>query len=460
MRARSLLVVGVVLLGLTHMRWGIGALAWVAPVPLLAYLRRTPGARARGWAALAIYAGYSLATLKITTAPIPSVAALGFALPTAALALGAYLAWDRTRSPLVFAAASVVTEFVQHRFTPFASWGAVAYTQVDQLALLQVAALVGMAGVSFVVSWVAASLEAWWSTGARRELLGSFALAAAAFGFGTVRLGMADDSAQVRVAAVGTDATFGGFPYPGADELARIDAALFARTTQAARAGAQLVAWNEAATLVQARDEAAFQARLGELAKTNGVELVAAYVVPDDATQTYANKYAWVRPDGSIDHQYLKHHPVPGEPSQQGTSAPVAVRTALGVATGAICYDFDFPALALEQARLDLDLAVVPSSDWRGIDPVHTQMASLRAIEGGFSLLRSTRFGLSAAFDATGRARAWESSFESKDRVMLATLPARGRPTLYRAIGDVFVVLCALVLIPLRAWSLRSDQRP
>ena len=137
----------------------------------------------------------------------------------------------------------------------------------------------------------------------------------------------------------------------------------------------------------------------------------------------------------------------------------MAVRTAVGVATGAICYDFDFPALALEQARLGLDLAVVPSSDWRGIDPVHTQMASLRAIEGGFSLLRSTRFGLSAAFDSTGRARAWESSFESKDRVMLATLPARGRPTLYRAIGDVFVVLCALVLIPLRAWSLRSDQR-
>jgi apolipoprotein N-acyltransferase len=174
------------------------------------------------------------------------------------------------------------------------------------------------------------------------------------------------------------------------------------------------------------------------------IELVGAYIVPDEAAKVYENKYVWVRPDGSIDHSYRKHHPVPGEPAMRGTEAPRIVDTAAGRATGAICYDYDFPELALEQARLGLDLTVVPSSDWRGIDPIHAQMASLRAIEGGFSLLRSTRLGLSAAYDPYGRARGWDSSFDSTERVLITAVPKTGIKTLYVVIGDVWVALCAL----------------
>lgn len=450
--SRVWLIAGAVLLGLSHMRWGIGVLAWVAPIPFLVYLRATRGALARGLFALALYAGYTLAVLKIVTAPLPPAFAPLFALPTASLAAGAYLAWDlacRRSStwvpPLVFAASSVVTEFAQHRLTPFGSWGAVAYTQIDNLPLLQVSSLVGMAGVSFLVSWVAAALEAFWenpNTG-RRQLAVAGVLTAAAVGFGTLRLGLAKPSELVPVAAIGTDASFGGFPYPSVDEMERVNQGLFARTAKAAAAGAKLVAWNEGATLVLSGNELAFVRRLSAAAVEHHIELVASYIVPDDARRTYQNKYVWVRPDGAVDHTYLKHHPVPGEPSVAGTETPRVVDTAAGRATGAICYDYDFPSLALQQARLGLDLAVVPSSDWRGIDPIHTQMASVRAIEGGFSLLRSTRFGLTGAYDPYGRARAWESSFDSSERVVIAALPRTGIKTLYVAIGDSWVALCA-----------------
>jgi apolipoprotein N-acyltransferase len=208
--SRVWLVAGVALLGLSQMRWGVGALAWVAPIPFLIYLRATTGARARLLVALALFAGYTLAVSKIVTAPLPPTLAPLFALPTAALATVAYLAWDlaRRRSPawvppLVFAAASVVTEFAQHRYTPFASWGAVAYTQIDNLPLLQVSSLVGMAGVSFLVSWVAAALEAFWESpiAARRQLLVAGLVTAAAVGFGTVRLGLAQPGETVSAAA-------------------------------------------------------------------------------------------------------------------------------------------------------------------------------------------------------------------------------------------------------------------
>jgi apolipoprotein N-acyltransferase len=86
-------------------------------------------------------------------------------------------------------------------------------------------------------------------------------------------------------------------------------------------------------------------------------------------------------------------------------------------------------------------------------------MASLRAIEGGFSLLRSTRFGLSAGFDQYGRARGWESSFDSGRRVLLVALPTRRIETLYSRIGDVLVALCAAFVTAAAASRVAAARR-
>jgi apolipoprotein N-acyltransferase len=218
-RPAFLLGVGAALIFVANFRWGVGVVAWIAPVLLLRYLRLTRGWRSRVTFGLALCTAWIATTLKIVTAPLPIMAALLMGLIAAIFNLAAYLAWDvvRRRSPhgaalLAFPAAVVVTEWLQH-FTPLASWGAMVYTQVDNLPLL------------------------------------------------------------------------------GHGPLAAVDASF-------------------------------------------------------------------------------------------------------GRASGAICYDY--PKMALEHARLGVDVIALPSSDWRGIDPLHAQMAVLGAIAGGFSVVRSTRFGLSA----------------------------------------------------------------
>lgn len=470
MTSKWWLFLGVALVASAHMRFGVGALAWAAPLPLLGWLRRNHGVRARVLFGVALFGAYTLAVAKICTDPLPLLFAPAFAAPTALLALLGYLAWDQARrsgpgwvAPLVFAATTVTGEYVQHRYTPFGSWGAVAYTQLENLALLQVAALVGLAGVSFIVSFVAASLEQALAEPEARvaRLAPAAALTAAALIFGALRLGSVAGGETVAVAAIGTSSTFAGWPYGSADERERVNQGLFARTAEAAAKGARVVGWTEAATLVLHDEEPAFVRRVGEAAAANRVDLVAAYVVPNDAARTYENKLVWARPDGTINHTYHKHHPVPGEPARAGTEPPQIVETAAGRATAALCYDYDFPAHALESARKGLDLAVVPSSDWRGIDPIHTQMASLRAIENGFSLLRPTRWGLTAAFDPWGRVRAWESSFDSSEQVVIAAVPRHGVRTLYTAIGDIFVALCAcFAAVALGASARKHDWTP
>ena len=243
---------------------------------------------------------------------------------------------------------------------------------------------------------------------------------------------------------------------PGRDELAAVERGLVERTERAALAGAELVVWTEAATMVHPEDEAAWKARLSALAARLHVDLVAGYVMPLQLEPLrYANVYVLVRADGTIHHEYHKHHPVPGEPAVPGEGPSPVVEDEHGRMAGAICYDYDFPRLALAHARAGVDLVALPSSDWRGIDPIHTPMAAVRAIESGHSIVRSARFGLSAGIDPWGRLRGWNSHFDDEDRVLLVRLPVHGVATIYGRLGDWFPLSCGLVALGLVGLALR-----
>lgn len=464
---------GVVLLATSQLRFGLGVLAWIAPVAWLRYLRLTQGPRSRLVFMGALLAAWSVALLGIATDPVPKAFALAFALPIGLVTGVAMLAWDRLRrrlgedaGTLALGALMVVGEWSLHGLLPFGTWGTAANTQADRLALLQLASITGLHGVSFLVWSVGAVLERLLAgeraTVRRAGLLAATAVVGA-IAFGQARLSAATAEARPTrlVAAVGTDSTVGATPeLPDRAALAEVERGLVARTERAARAGAELVVWTEAATMVHPEDEAAWKARLSALAARLGIDLVAGYVVPLQLDPLrYENQYVFVRADGSIHHEYHKHHPVPGEPAMPGEGpSPVVEDEGRGAMAGAICYDYDFPRLALAHARAGVDLVALPSSDWRGIDPIHTPMAAVRAIEGGHSIVRSTRFGLSAGIDPWGRLRGWNSHFDDDERVLLVRLPVQGVTTIYGRVGDWFPLVCGLGGLGLLGMAIRRRR--
>jgi len=113
--------------------------------------------------------------------------------------------------------------------------------------------------------------------------------------------------------------------------------------------------------------------------------------------------------------------------------------------------------LAREHAIGGAGVVVVPSSDWRGIDPYHTQMARVRGIEGGFSVVRSVRWATSGAFDALGRTRGTSSYFEG-ERLMIARVPVTQIPTLYTHIGDA-LPFAALGILLASGWAFARSRR-
>jgi len=457
------LVLGVLLQVAGGMRWGIPLIAWFSLVPFMVVAERARTVASwLGLIAVLAVAG-TLQVAKIVTDPIPLAFAPLFGVPIevgAALGLFLWAQLHRRVGPVGgmygFAALSGLFGWLSSTTSDLGVWGLVGNSLVDMPGLLQIASLVGLPGIEVLVGWAGALVAAGLLASRPRELLGH----AAAFAmvlllaqvYGTWRLHRAVGGPTVQVAAVVTDLGLGPSGLPSERELADNTDLLFARSALAADRGARLVVWNEAAAFVLDRDaEARLVERGRDFARDRGVDLVLAYALRlTEAPLTFDNAYVWIDEQGEVLERYLKHHPVPTEGSTRGEAPLRALQRPWGVAAGAICYDYDFPAVARGHARLGAGLVAVPSSDWRGIDPLHTKMARVRAIEAGLSVVRSVRWAASAAFDPMGRVRAWMSVDEANDRVMLAEVPTTRVPTIYAATGDApVVVACSLTLLGL-----------
>lgn len=476
------LAAGVGLLAVANGRWIVPLASWLGLLGWLVFVERSRPAVGLTIAFTAWLGVFLLAWWGIVPAPgwlyvaITGTYALVYFLPVAAHRLVVPHLGGLTSS-LVFPLAWVGIEFVFQRWiTPYGSWMSIAYSQTGHLALLQVVAVTGPSGLSFLVTWAASSMAVVLRPdrdGRQWVPLGVWALVLlTAVGWGQARLLRApDDLAGIRTASLVPsgqllgdledalapvrlgDAVADGLVDEVAARASILNDDLLRRTVREARAGAHLVAWSETAGRVLAEDEAALLARGGRIAAEEGVILVLAYGVwhPGGAPPLQ-NKVAAIGPDGSIAWQYEKSHPIVGPESplvRAGDGRVRSIRSPAGEVAAVICHDLDFPELLRQAAGEEVGLVVGPSYDWAVITDIHARMAHLRAIESGFSLLRPTYNGRTLAVDPWGRTRA---SVDHPDDAVVAHVPMVHLGTVYGSLGDWlgwaslvgFVILTAL----------------
>ena len=107
----------------------------------------------------------------------------------------------------------------------------------------------------------------------------------------------------------------------------------------------------------------------------------------------------------------------------------------------------DFPDIINQIRNKNIDIMLVPANDWYEISPYHTYVASARAIEHGFNLVRSTGHGLSASFNYKGEVISKLDYFNTSEHMMLTDIPKNGLNTVYSILGNYFAYLCILFLI-------------
>ena len=472
----ALLATGVVLLFLTFIRFGLAELGWIVFAPFLLFVHSSRTAKEYLALLAAVVAGFVLAIGKMVTSEISWVAAPMFGIPIGfayfvALTI-AGLAHTRLGARwgiYTFAAMAVVIGWVQYSFTSGASWGTLAHTQVENLPLIQLVSLTGLGGLTFLVAMGSGLAAAAWSCGVaavRKDLAVLGVLLVSALLYGQVRLATPAPGPSLRVGGVVSPVTHTEFgpARENVDTLRPFDDVLFSRSERAADLGARVVVWNEIATVVSASGEAPLAARGQAFARTRGVALLMAYGVVDSVKPFhYVNKYRIYLPDGSMADQYVKRHPVPGDPETPGTLHARTVTLDNTRLIGAICYDYSFPGIARDNANDGGDVALVPSSDWRGIDPLHGRMALMNAVAVGLPIVRPVRAATSIISDQYGRILGSLRADSEGDHVLVAAVPVKRVPTVYARTGEVgslaALAFCAVALGRI-ASSLRRKSRP
>ncbi len=393
--------------------------------------------------------------------------------------------WSAT---LVFPCAWASMDYLLS-LSPYGSWGAAGYSLYGNLPLIQLLAVTGLWGLTFLIGWAAAAANRVWELGARSPLalpavsVTAGVIAAVAL-FGGARLALfPPDAPTVRIASLSRiDMTlhpdpkvvgrfFGQRPL-NPEELATIRSRaatiandLLERAEREARAGARIVFWGELNASVLAEDEADLIRRGREVAKRSGIYLgmsLAAW--HREAKPPLGNKLILIKPDGGVAWEYYKAHPVPGGEAAMSITRDGKLRaldTPFGRLTSVICFDADFPRLLAQAGGFRADIVFDPSNDWKAIDPWHTQMASFRAIEQGVNLVRHTSLGLSAAFDYQGRPLATMDHYLATERTLVSQVPTRGVRTPYARLGEWFAwaSLVGLALLAARA-RIAYPRRP
>ena len=379
--------------------------------------------------------------------------------------------------PLAFAA----TDLFNALLSPYGSWGSLAYTQYDNLPLIQIVSVTGTAGVVFLIAWFAAVVNWAWEHHFSWKRVGfEVSIVAAVFSLvvlsGGVRLAARPRNAvTVRVAGLTVRAgdarrSMGLLlnPDPTPADLKAVHSAttalldtLLQRSEREVRAGARIVAWSEANGLVMKQEEPALLARAKEFAVRTGSYVFLALAAAAPGSPRYENQLIAIDPAGQTGFRYHKARPVPGDLEMGADrSVPKPIPgPAGGRIAGAICFDMDFPQLIRRAGRAGADILIAPSSDWLEIDPMHSRMAIFRGIENGFAVVRPTDKGLSVAADCQGRVLAAADYFASADHRIVAQVPTLGVRTFYAAAGDLFAWLCVLALAGLVALA-QGMRRP
>jgi apolipoprotein N-acyltransferase len=109
---------------------------------------------------------------------------------------------------------------------------------------------------------------------------------------------------------------------------------------------------------------------------------------------------------------------------------------------------------------LQADVVLSSAGDWRAIDPRHTEIASFRAVEQGFNLVRQGNGGLSAAYDYQGRRLATMDEYQSADLTLIAEVPTRGIGKIFSLLEDWLAWLCIVAVVALTGFAWRKTRRP
>ena len=506
-----ILSAGGILFALTVIFPQIGALEWLALIPVLLVLLTVapdPTVKYRRlyglglvcfWPFYAVnfhwfFYMYPLDFAGMTrgaSAVVVSVACLGLSLfqalgaalliPLLGVATrGKWLSKHAFLHPLLFACLWTVLEWWQgHSGWSGVPWARLAIGQAEAVVNLQSAAVFGSYFITFLVVAVNGLLAYLLLNPSKRVLCA--ALAAGLFlgnlGFGIIRMAtMRDEGPTIKVAAI--QGNKGSLENWGADTVAEVMEIHGRLSREAAAEGADLIVWSETCIPANIDRSAWVREYVTELSRECGVPILCGlFTRVAEGSEADYNSIVVALPDGTIhDTVYHKRNPVPfgefvpfrrlimtlipplAEINTLAADIPagedsVVFDLEVGQVGSLICFDSIYEGNALDSIGNGAQILAVSTNDsWftdsRGVWMHHAQ-SQLRAIETGRWVVRSAITGVSSVINDRGQVL--ESLPPLETGYVLEEACLSDRVTVYSVIGNIFsyacIALCAAAIL-------------
>lgn len=466
---RVMFMVGLLATALTAIGWWFGGqlhpvwwLTWLAPLPMLWLATRVPAR----WAALATFVAFAVGDMPYwsymrTVVGLPLPATLFAILVPALIFMLAVLLYRRLirQNRYLFGALAVPVLIVAAYFlngvtNVNGTWGDIGYTQVNALAVIQIAAITGIAGVGFLVllgPTVAATLcNSAASRAARLRVLGiGGGLIALALMYGAWRLHAAPAESGTPM-KIGLVSLKGPVPAPlDSLEGRRLQQRYADAIHDLSVRGAQTVVLPET---VWAATQPTVPALATQAQRTDINILTGLAWHP--AGKPARNASLVFSPQEASPALYRKQHLVPGLEKQYTPGNTYTMLDGTPRIGMAICKDMDFPSIGLNYAKRDAQLLLVPAWDFNIDGWLHSHMAIMRGVESGFAIARAARDGRLTLSDDRGRVLA-EADSVNRDAQLVGTLYLRHTHTLYARWGNWFgwLDVAALAVLLGLAWG-------
>ena len=451
-------------LGLQPIWW----LAWIAPVPLLFLAFRSGWSEALAMTLVASLLGasatfhyrqqvFALPTVLVSTV-LQGLTWTFVVMQARRLVLRYQAAWTVLAYPVLWVAVDTLVA----AFRQSGNESSLAYTQVQCLPILQVASLLGIGGLLFLLTLVPSALALAGAFGRRLNRAGlayggTLLLLAAAIVFGLVRLQAPGQDRQTTLGLVAIDDAIG--PKATPSYIKSIWDGYDRSISSLAAQGAEIIVLPEKIGLVSPATAAQWQHHWSGVAAQNRVWIESGVGIDDRPRRV---NQAWLfTPEGNLAATYKKQHLSPGEQRDYAAGDEFIVQSIHGQVFGlAICKDMFFAALGRAYGRQEVAVMLVPAWNPTLEDARMEGWNTLvRGVENGYAVVRAAREGFMTVSDAYGRILAEKKSQSLPGSLLLAEVPANGQvPTLYSKIGDLFGWLCvaaSAALLPLGRRPLR-----
>ncbi|MEJ7627582.1 MAG: nitrilase-related carbon-nitrogen hydrolase [Ferruginibacter sp.] len=341
--------------------------------------------------------------------------------------------------PVLFTA----SEFIMLNVSPEGSSSSLAYTQMNFPAIIQVASVTGILGITFIITLIPSAIAVGWYFRFQKNKFVPLTIVSAPLVFIVLIFGIFRINNKAEINSFKAGLVILEEQYHDASKLPDFEKSLLstryyaAAISKLADSGAQLIVAPERAININTAINTDAISVLSNVARQKGVHIIMGYT--NLKSETERNAALVINSNGDVIVDYNKVHLIDGLEYRFTPGNKIGLFTFNEMQAGvAICKDLDYPDYINKYGKSRIKFMVVPAWDFVINDWLHSRMTILRGVENGFSMIRTARQGRLTISDCYGRVTHETNGSKGQQSFLSGKVSIENKNTLYSRFGNWF----------------------